>query len=116
MKLINVKELLKAEVLCNEEMLIIETDSAFASDLMSDVLALANKELVLLTGLTNIQAIRTAEMLDIKCIIYVRNKRPDENVIGFAKEKGICLMATKLTMFTACGILFTNGLKGADIE
>jgi len=116
MLLIEVKDLLNAEVLCNEDMLTLETYSAFASDLMSDVLALANKELVLLTGLTNIQAIRTAEMLDIKCIIYVRNKRPEENVIEFAKEKGMCLMATKFTMFTSCGILYTNGLKGADNE
>ncbi|SEF44963.1 DRTGG domain-containing protein [Caloramator fervidus] len=115
MQLSMIKDLLNAEVLCNEDMLCMETFSAFASDLMSDVLALSCKETILITGLTNIQTIRTAEMLDIKCIIFVRNKKPDNNVIQFAKEKGICLLATSYTMFTTCGILYCNGIKGADM-
>lgn len=116
MKLYEIRDLLEADVLCNEEMLSMDTDSAFGCDLMSDVLALSKKETVLLTGLTNIQTIRTAEMLDIKCIIFVRNKRPDETIVEFAKENGMCLLATKYTMFTSCGILYSSGLKGVDME
>lgn len=116
MKLSEIKYLLNAEVLCNEDMLSIETGSAFGCDLMSDVLALSKKETILLTGLTNIQTIRTAEMLDIKCIVFVRNKRPDDSIVEVAREKGMCLMATRHTMFTSCGILYTNGLKGVDAE
>lgn len=94
----------------------IEIKSAFASDLMSDVLSLVNGDIVLLTGLTNIQTIRTAEMKDIKCIIFVRGKIPDESVILLAEEKGICLLSTQYIMFYSCGILFANGLLGAEIE
>lgn len=115
MKLGKIKELLEAEVLCNEELLDYEAIGAFACDLMSDVLSLAKKETILLTGLTNIQAVRTAEMLDLRCIIFVRNKRPDESVVELAREKGICVLFTKYSMFTACGILYSNGLKGADM-
>ncbi|WDC85604.1 DRTGG domain-containing protein [Caloramator sp. mosi_1] len=111
-----IKELLNADVLCNDEMLEMETVCAFGSDLMSDVLALSCKDTILITGLTNIQTIRTAEMLDIKCIIFVRNKRPDETIIELAKEKAMCLLATHHTMFTSCGILYSNGLKGVDLE
>ncbi|GFR34603.1 DRTGG domain-containing protein [Thermobrachium celere] len=116
MKLSEIKELITAEVLCNEEMLSMDTTCAFGSDLMSDVLALSCKDTILITGLTNIQTIRTAEMLDIKCIIFVRNKRPDEAIVEFAKEKGMCLLATRHTMFTTCGILYSNGLKGVDMD
>jgi predicted transcriptional regulator len=83
---------------------------------MSDVLALVNKDTLLLTGLTNIQAVRTAEMMDIKCIIFVRGKHPDTQVIELAAEKDICLMATPYIMFTSCGILYSNGLKGVSIK
>lgn len=116
MKLSRIKELINAEVLCNEEMLEMETVCAFGSDLMSDVLALSCKDTILITGLTNIQTIRTAEMLDIKCIIFVRNKRPDETIVELAKEKGMCILATRHTMFTTCGILYSNGLKGVDMD
>lgn len=114
MKLYEIAELLKADVMCGEENLAMDFKYGFGSDLMSDVLALVKKDTILLTGLTNIQAVRTAEMVDIKCIVYVRGKKPDEQVINLAKEKGICLMSTKYIMFTSCGILYENGLKGAE--
>lgn len=116
MKLKEIVNLLNAEVLCGQEKLDYEVNFAFGSDLMSDVLSLVNKDTILLTGLTNIQAVRTAEMMDIKCIIYVRGKRPDEQVIKLAQEKDICLISTNYILFNTCGILYVNGLKGAEIN
>lgn len=116
MKLCDIKNLLGAELLTGETDMNKEASFVFGCDLMSDVLAFVSGETVLLTGLTNIQVIRTAEMLDIKCIIFVRGKIPDYQVIKLAEEKGICLMSTRRIMFTACGILYNHGLKGAEIE
>ena len=116
MKLSKIKEIIGAEVLTGEDMLNMDIGYVFGSDLMSDVLALVVCDTILLTGLTNIQTIRTAEMMDIKCIIYVRGKTPDAQVISLALDKGICLMNTRNIMFTTCGILYSNGLKGAVIE
>lgn len=116
MKLKDLKDLLNAEVLIGEDKLDLDYQYVFGSDLMSDVLALVNKDTLLLTGLTNIQAVRTAEMMDIKCIIFVRGKHPDPQVVQLASEKDICLMATPHIMFTSCGILYTNGLRGVAIN
>ena len=77
-----------------------------------DVLAFVKDQPVLLTGLCNPQVIRTAEMMDIMCLVFVRGKRPDEKMIELARERGICLLATPHTMFTACGILYKAGLVG----
>lgn len=111
-----IKQLIDAEVLTHEFDLNTPVKHMFGSDLMSDVLALVNRDCVLLTGLTNIQSIRTAEMVDVKCIIYVRGKKPDSCAVSLAEEKGICLMSTKHTMFTSCGILYSNGMRGIDGE
>jgi hypothetical protein len=116
MILSKIKELLDARVLACEENLDLDIKCVFGSDLMSDVLALVMCDTILLTGLTNIQTVRTAEMMDIKCIIFVRNKVPDQQTIELAKEKGICLMTTKNILFNTCGILYNSGLKGAEIN
>jgi len=116
MELCSIKRLLDAELLAGESSIDMEVNFVFGCDLMSDVLAFVSGETILLTGLTNIHVIRTAEVLDIKCIIFVRGKTPDNQVIELAEQKGICLMSTKHIMFTACGILYSHGLKGAEIE
>jgi predicted transcriptional regulator len=90
-----------------------EVHTACGSDMMSDVLAFVKDQSVLLTGLCNPQAIRTAEMMDIVCIVFVRGKKPEESVIELAKERKIALLSTKLRMFTACGILYGAGLRGS---
>lgn len=108
----DVKNLIEAEVLCCEENLGHEVHTACGSDMMSDVLAFVKDQAVLLTGLMNPQVIRTAEMMDIVCIVFVRGKTPDENVINLAKDTGIVVLSTKMRMFEACGILYTNGLHG----
>ena len=108
----DVQKILGARVLVGEEFLDREITSACASDMMSDVLAFVKNQAVLLTGLVNPQVIRTAEMMDMHCIIFVRGKRPDETVLSLARQKDITILATPYRMFTACGLLYENGLEG----
>ena len=105
---------LGARVLVGEEFLDQEVKSACGSDMMSDVLAYVKDQSVLLTGLLNAQVVRTAEMMDMLCIVFVRGKRPEAEVIELAREKGIVLLSTQERLFTACGILYTNGLGGGE--
>ena len=84
--------------------------------MMSDVLAYVKDQAVLLTGLVNSQVIRTAEMMDMRCIVFVRSKMPNEEMIRLAKESGIVLLATSKRMYEACGILYTNGLKKDEVS
>lgn len=114
MKIATIKDLLGAAVICGEEGLEKHVYSACGSDMMSDVLAYVKDQAVLLTGLVNSQVVRTAEMMDMNCIVFVRGKRPDEDMIELARERDIVLMCTKLEMFTACGLLYKNGLKGGS--
>ena len=114
MKISTIKDLLDAQVICCEEGLCDHVYSACGSDMMSDVLAYVKDQAVLLTGLVNPQVVRTAEMMDMKCIVFVRGKEPDEDMIELAVERDIVLLGTKLEMFTACGLLYKNGLKGGS--
>jgi hypothetical protein len=88
-----------------------EVASACGADLMSDVMAFVKDRVLLLTGLVNPQVIRTAELLDIHCIIFVRGKSPSRDMIDMAEESGIILGGTRLPMFLACGRLYEAGLK-----
>lgn len=115
MNLKEVQELLDAEVLSGHEFLNREVKTAFACDLMSDVLAFVDDKTLLLTGLVNSHTIRTAEMLDIAAIVFVRGKKPDEDTINLARENNIVIMTTKLIMYVSSGILYSKGLKGANI-
>jgi len=90
-----------------------EIISACGADLMSDVMAFVKDRVVLLTGLVNPQVIRTAELLDIRCIIFVRGKTPGRDMIELANQSDIILGGTKLSMFIACGKLYEAGLKGS---
>ena len=110
MKISKIQELLEAEVLCCENKLGSHVYSAFGCDLMSDVLAYNKDQSMLLTGLVNPQVIRTAVMMDMLCIVFVRSKTPSDEMIKLANESGIVVMGTDMTMFTACGKLYTNGL------
>lgn len=108
----DIKDLLGAKVLCGEEHICGDVHTACGSDMMSDVLAYVKDQSVLLTGLCNPQAVRTAEMMDIVCIVFVRGKIPDESMIALAEERGIVLLSTEMLMFEACGLLYSNGLRG----
>ena len=80
--------------------------------MMSDVLAYVKDQAVLLTGLVNPQVIRTAEMMDMRCVVFVRSKNPSEEMVELARDSGIVVMRTGLRMFEACGILYSAGLGG----
>ena len=112
MKVSEIMKVLDAELVYGEEFLDREVQSACGSDMMSDVLAYVKEQAVLLTGLVNPQVVRTAEMMDMKCIVFVRGKSPDLGMIDLAEENGIPLLKTKREMFTSCGILYENGLRG----
>ena len=109
-----IKELLGAEVLCGSESLEKDIHSACGSDMMSDVLAYVKDQAVLLTGLVNAQVIRTAEMMDMSCIVFVRGKSPDMGMIDLAEQRDIVLIGTNLEMFTSCGRLYEHGLRGGS--
>lgn len=110
MNLLEISELLKGEVLYGVELLDREFSDAYGTDLLSDVLAYAKSKTLLLTGLVNNQAVRTAEMLDIGAIIVVRGKRVEQQTIDLAEECNIPLIRTEKTMFESCGILYKHGI------
>ena len=114
MKISTIKDLLDAKVLVCEENLNKDVASAFGCDLMSDVLAYVKDQSVLLSGLVNPQVIRTAVMMDMVCIVFVRSKTPTEEMLELAKESGIVIMTTDKTMYTSCGLLYSNGLVGSS--
>lgn len=115
MHLKQIMDLTKAEILAYEQGLDMEIKTAFGSDLMSDVLAYVEEDTLLITGLTNQQVIRTAEMLDLRAILFVRGKKPCQDVIDLAEEKKILLMMAKESLFTISGILYGQGLRGIKI-
>ena len=112
MKINAIQELLGAKVLCCEESLNKHVYSACGCDLMSDVLAYVKDQAVLLTGLVNPQVIRTAVMMDMVCVVFVRSKMPSEEMLELAKDSGIVIMTTDKRLYEACGLLYSNGLVG----
>ncbi|HWR62414.1 MAG TPA: DRTGG domain-containing protein [Clostridia bacterium] len=116
MKILEIKRILDAEVLCGDQLMENEISYAFSSDLMSDVLAFVNGKTLLLTGLTNQQVIRTAEMADIGFIVFVRGKKPEAEIVELAVENNIVLLSTRDTMYIASGKLYGSGLEGIEIN
>jgi len=117
MEIRQIQTLLDAQLIVGEESLSRDVHSACGSDMMSDVLAYVKDQAVLLTGLVNAQVIRTAQMMDMICIVFVRSKRPSEDMIELAEEAGITLMTTSKRMYEACGLLYEAGLgKGVVNE
>ena len=112
MKLTKIRELLDAEILCGEDLMETEILSACATDFMSDALAYVKDQGVVLTGMVNPQVIRTAEMLDMQCIIFVRGKRPTEDMLQIARERDMVILCCQKRMFIACGLLYSHGLAG----
>ena len=102
---------IEGQFFCGQEKADTEVVSACGADLMSDVMAFVKDRVILLTGLVNPQVIRTAELLDIHCIIFVRGKIPNREMIELANESEIILAGTKLPMFLSCGKLYEAGLK-----
>jgi hypothetical protein len=113
-RLSEVSDILRAKVHEGGGRLNDEVFMACGADLMSDVLAFSKEMALLLTGLVNPQVVRTAEMMDIKAIAFVRGKRPTAEILELARQTGVVIMTTEYPMYMACGILYANGLKGSD--
>ncbi len=111
MKISNVKDLLDAELVCGGELLCEEVEKACGSDLMSDVLAFDTGHGLLVTGLVNPQVIRTAEMMDMKCIVFARGKQPSIDMITMAQERDIVLLRVSTGMLSTCGKLYSAGIR-----
>ena len=111
MTVLQLKEILSAELLCGGDHLDREVQTACGSDMMSDVLAYVKDQAVLITGLCNPQVVRTAEMMDMLCIVFVRGKRPSDEAIQLAKSKNLVMLVTAHRMFSACGMLYAAGLN-----
>ncbi len=114
MKLEDIKDILEAEVLWGNSYLDREVKMAYGSDLLSDVLAFAQQNILLITGLINPQVIRTAEMVDVSAVCFVRGKKPDDSTVALAREKEIPIFRTKLTLYESCGRLYSKGLPGGS--
>lgn len=116
MRICEIKTIVKASLLTQSENSTLDIQFAFSSDMMSDVLAYADRHMMLITGLANPQTIRTAEMLDIGCVLYVRGKKPADAAISLAEELGITVLGTDMTMFETSGLLYQAGIRGGDIK
>ena len=114
MTIADIKQILRAEIIGSQTHLDTEVHNACGSDMMSDVLAFVKDQSVLLTGLVNAQVVRTADMMDMVCVVFVRGKEPTPDMVELAEDRGIVLLKTPLRMFTACGLLYESGLHGGD--
>ena len=114
MKLREIAELLRARVLSAEDVLDTEVHNAFCCDMMSDVLAFATNQSVLITGLLNPQVVRTAMMLDMHCIVFINSKEPTPEIVSLADANDIVVMVTDESMFRAAGLLFDTGLLNTE--
>jgi predicted transcriptional regulator len=104
-------KIVDGQFFCGKEKADLEILSACGADLMSDVMAFVKERVLLMTGLVNPQVIRTAELLDIRAIIFVRGKVPGRDVIEMAEQSDIILGGTKLPMFITCGKIYEAGLR-----
>jgi predicted transcriptional regulator len=114
MTLDEAQRILEAEVFTGDNLHSIEVDMGCGADLMSDVLSFVKKDALLLTGLTNVQVIRTCEMAEVAAICFVRGKRPTAQAVMLARKQGLPLLATHIPMFESCGRLYAQGLKGCS--
>lgn len=111
MKIEKIVDLLDANILCGHHRVSEEITHAFSSDLMSDVLTLESENILLLTGLANVQIIRTAEVADIHYLVIVRNKKVSESIVDLAAGLNMVVIESPYSMFKASGILYSHGLK-----
>lgn len=114
MKISEIRDLLKADVLVGGDQLDTSVVAAGGADLMADVLSAVAKEAVLLTGLTTEQVLRTAKITEVACVVFVRGKKPDRAVIELAQTLNLPVLLTQYSLFVASGRLYMNGLRGLD--
>ena len=111
MTIIEIAELVNGKITGSEENNNAIVEKAFASDLMSDVLTVEDPNVLLITGLSNVQTIRTAEMADLKMIVIGRNKIPTEDMISLAEDCGITIIQSPYSLFKISGLLFQRNIK-----
>ncbi len=104
-------DVLEGSLVTGEQLLDLDIDSACGADLMSDVMAFVKENVVLLTGLVNPQSIRTADLMDIKVIVFVRGKTLPADMVAEADRNGMAIITTKYSMFLACGRLYEAGIR-----
>ena len=114
MKIKEICDILEGEFICRGDLTEKDVFAACGSDMMSDVLAFVKEQATLLTGLVNPQVVRTAEMMDMHCIVFVRGKRPHLDMIEMAEDRDMVMLCTDLEMFTSCGKLYSAGLRGGS--
>jgi predicted transcriptional regulator len=114
MTLSEIRDILNAEVLNGQDRLHLRVKGAFGSDLLSDMLHAATNDVVLLTGLTNIQVVRSSVVSSVTAIVIVGGKNPGSEIIAQARTHKLPLMVSPFTMFTSCGRLYERGLSGID--
>ncbi len=114
MKLFEIRDILKAEVIVGEDQMDRSVIGAGGADLMGDVLSAAAKESLLLSGLITEEVIRTAKIADVAAVVFVRGKRPEKSTVELARSYNLPLMLTRHSLFVACGRLYMNGLRGLD--
>ena len=114
MTIAEIRDLLACEVICGGERLDIEVGECFAADMMSDVLAFSRPGAMLVTGLISVQSVHTADVADLRAIVFIHDKRPADAVVELARRRGIPLLTTTHFMFETCGLLFSHGLRPAE--
>lgn len=111
MKISDIVKYTKARVVSGVLETTRDLDKAFSSDLMSDVLTLDEESILLITGLANLQLVRTAEMADIHAVLLARGKQATTEMVELANDNGLVILETPYSIYKASGILYTNGLK-----
>lgn len=111
MKLTEIIELTQAKLVAGNAIENIDLEKAFSSDLMSDVLTLDEDDILLISGLANVQLVRTAEMADIACVLLARNKQATPEMIELANENGLIIIETPFSIFRVSGVLYKNGVN-----
>jgi len=114
MKLSEIVQILEASILTKHNDLTKDFARAGASDLMSDILAGLSEGGILMTGLATLQVVKTAMISGIGAVVFVRNKKPPQDVIDLAESEGIPLLSSPLSMFVSCGRLYTSGMTGLN--
>jgi predicted transcriptional regulator len=115
MKLKEIADILQCVVWTDNIDMELEVECAFGADLISDILMRTKEPTLLLTGLTNPQIIRLSDMIDLFAIVFVRGKKPSDNLIQMANERGLPLLTTEYTLFKSSGELYKSGLRSCKI-
>lgn len=111
MRLRDLAEVIDGTIVVGQDQPDVLIDRAFAADLLSDVLALTEEQTALVTGMTNPQVMRVAEILNVLAVILVRGKQPPPKLVEYAKQLQIPLVTTRRTMFETCGLMYANGVR-----